>query len=67
MDILEVDYVGDATPTGVVLLLVGGADGDKDGESVKTIRMYNLASLTSLAKWSISQEASCVIGWRRLF
>ncbi|TFK72029.1 hypothetical protein BDN72DRAFT_887404 [Pluteus cervinus] len=55
MDVLEVENIGSGTPQGVVLALVG-RDTDLGGqESPQSIRMYNLASLSSLAKWAISQ------------
>ena len=60
LDLLEFQDTGDLTPHGVVLALVGG-DVDsphcKD-DSLRTIRMYNLASLTSLARWASAQKVS---------
>lgn len=59
MSLLEVQNVGDGTPQGVVLALVGpAAESSRDQENLRTLRMYNLASLISLAKWSIAQKAS---------
>ncbi|KAL0580505.1 hypothetical protein V5O48_001492 [Marasmius crinis-equi] len=53
MSLLEVEDAGEGTPQGVVLLLVGpepDSPSGKDNEALKVLRMYNLASLTSLAK-----------------
>lgn len=62
MSILEVHNVGDGTPQGVILALVGPAIGcSRDHEAMRTLRMYNLASLISLAKWSIAQKVCTVI------
>ena len=61
MSILEHEDIGEGTPQGVVLALVGpdpDAPSASSGhqESLRTLRMYNLASLTSLAKWTIAQK-----------
>lgn len=57
MDLLEAESTGAGTPQGVVLALVGPeGDSPKDQETVRAIRMYNLASLINLAKWAIVQE-----------
>jgi hypothetical protein len=54
---LEMDNVGDSTPQGVVLALVGPeVDCSRDQESLRTLRMYNLASLISLAKYTVAQK-----------
>ncbi|KAF8659129.1 hypothetical protein AX16_001899 [Volvariella volvacea WC 439] len=50
IDIVEAEDVGDGTPHGVALVLTG-QDGDST-DSCRSIRMYNLASLISLAKWA---------------
>ena len=63
MDMLEVEYIGSGTPQGVVLALVG--PDAKDQEAPQSIRMYNLASLSSLAKWAISQPV-CPSMWLNL-
>lgn len=63
MSVLEHEDIGEGTPQGVVLALVGP---DPDApcassghqESIRTLRMYNLASLTNLAKWTIAQKVS---------
>lgn len=64
LTLLEVDYNGTDTPTGVVLALVGSCREDeslsKDVESTKSLRMYSLSSIVSLAKWAASsQVTSC--------
>ncbi|KAK7062309.1 hypothetical protein R3P38DRAFT_3492333 [Favolaschia claudopus] len=55
MSILELDQ-----SSGVVLMLVGPEPESplaKDSES-RTVRMYNLASLTSLAKWAVANKGA---------
>ena len=44
----------------MVLALVGSVidDPSKEQEGIRTLRMYNLASLVSLAKWAIAQKVS---------
>lgn len=62
MTILEAENTGEGTPNGIVLTLVGPDLGyAKDVESPRTLRMYNLASLVSLAKWAISTKVSTYI------
>lgn len=61
MSILEHEGAGDMTQQGVVLALVGPEiDGlpssGSHQESLRSLRMYKLANLISLAKWVISQE-----------
>ncbi|KAI0677279.1 hypothetical protein C8Q78DRAFT_1065862 [Trametes maxima] len=57
MSILESESTGEGTPQGVVLALVSTeADSTKDQETQRTLRMYNLASLVSLAKWVVTQK-----------
>ncbi|KAJ6615562.1 hypothetical protein B0H10DRAFT_2039948 [Mycena sp. CBHHK59/15] len=54
MSILEVEHA-----SGVVLLLVGPepeSPSAKDTEGLRTIRMYNLTSLISLAKWAVANK-----------
>ena len=59
MSFLELESVGDGTPQGVVLALVGpDSNSPRDQEGVRSLRMYNLASLVSLAKWAITQKVS---------
>ena len=57
MTTLEMEHSGDGTPAGVVLALVGSEPGDS--EAPRVLRMYNLSSLISLAKWAISSKV-CV-------
>ncbi|KAH9855078.1 hypothetical protein C2E23DRAFT_901961 [Lenzites betulinus] len=57
MTILESESTGEGTPQGVVLALVStDADLSKDQETPRVLRMYNLASLVSLAKWVVTQK-----------
>lgn len=58
MSLLEVEESGEGSPQGVVLALVGPEPDSplSKEESLRTLRMYNLASLTSLAKWTIAQK-----------
>ncbi|KAG8218907.1 hypothetical protein J3R82DRAFT_4588 [Butyriboletus roseoflavus] len=70
MTILEYEDIGEGTPQGVVLALVGpdpDAPSASSGhqESLRTLRMYNLASLTSLAKWTIAQKGTHPVDLRR--
>ncbi|KAI0306955.1 hypothetical protein B0F90DRAFT_1683794 [Multifurca ochricompacta] len=58
MSLLEVEEIGESTPQGVVLFLVGSDSDGKEQESARILRMYNLASLISLAKWAISQKGA---------
>ena len=59
MNILEEDEGGETGPQGVVLALVGPASSlspfSKESESLRTIRMYSLTSLISLARWFLAQ------------
>jgi hypothetical protein len=49
-------------PQGVVMALVGAEptdlNADKDKDQFRSVRMYNLSSLASLASWAASQEVS---------
>ena len=57
MTLLEMEEVGEDTPHGVALFLVGSdPENGKEQESMRILRMYNLASLISLARWAISQK-----------
>jgi hypothetical protein len=57
MSILEVEDIGESTPQGVALFLVScESENGKEQESTRVLRMYNLASLISLAKWAISRK-----------
>ncbi|KAJ7094362.1 hypothetical protein C8R44DRAFT_684654 [Mycena epipterygia] len=56
MSILELDNA-----SGVVLMLVGPepeSPSVKDSDTQRAIRMYNLASLVSLAKWAIAHQGT---------
>lgn len=57
ISILEIGSIGEGTPQGVVLALVGPqAESSRDNEPLRSLRMYNLASLISLAKWTVAQK-----------
>ena len=57
MSLLEVEDIGESTPQGVALFLVGcDPENGKEQESMRVLRMYNLSSLISLAKWAISRK-----------
>ena len=60
LELLEFQDSGDGTPHGVVLALIGAeVDSIQNGRErdvVRSIRMYNLASLTSLARWAVTQK-----------
>ena len=60
MSMLEAEDVGNGTPQGVILAVVCPSHDlpafSKDHENLRTVRMYNLASLVSLARWTISNE-----------
>lgn len=61
MTILELEETSDGTPQGVVLMLVGpepdSPGGSRDSD-FRVLRMYNLSSLTSLARWAVSQKGA---------
>lgn len=66
MSILEAVSTGQGTPQGVVLALVGPVvDWSKEQEGIRTLRMYNLASLISLAKWAIAQKGQHPLNLRQ--
>ncbi len=57
MSLLEVEEIGEGSPQGVALFLVGSdSENGKEQESNRLLRMYNLASLISLAQWAVSQK-----------
>lgn len=63
LTLLEVDPNGTVdTPSGVVLALVGSCREDECSsrgvESTKSLRMYSLSSIISLAKWAASGQVS---------
>ena len=71
LELLEFQDTGDGTPHGVVLALVGAEvdcfQNGKERDVLRSIRMYNLASLTSLARWAVTQKVrSYAIVWRIL-
>lgn len=70
LSILEYEDIGEGTPQGVVLALVGpdpDAPSASNGhqESLRSLRMYNLASLMSLARWIITQQTPNAVDLRR--
>ncbi|THU91878.1 hypothetical protein K435DRAFT_758637 [Dendrothele bispora CBS 962.96] len=68
MSIIESEDIGEGTPQGVVLALVGPeaeSPSGKDTEALRVLRMYNLASLTSLAKWAVAQKGARPLDLRR--
>jgi len=66
MSILEATSTGQGTPQGVVLALVGPeGDSFKDQEGIRSLRMYNLASLISLAKWATAQKGQHPLNLRQ--
>ena len=59
MSMLEAEDIGNGTPQGVVLAVVSPShDISRDHENIRTVRMYNLASLISLARWTIGNEVN---------
>lgn len=61
MTILELEETGEGTQQGVVLMLVGPdaeSPGSHRDSDFRIIRMYNLSSLTSLARWAVSQKGA---------
>jgi hypothetical protein len=61
MSMLEAEDIGNGTPQGVVLAVVSPHDSptfSRDHENIRTVRMYNLASLISLARWTIANEVN---------
>ncbi|KAG9089659.1 hypothetical protein FS749_001154, partial [Ceratobasidium sp. UAMH 11750] len=68
--LLETQDMGGPSPQGTVLALVGAdvnenAIDRKGMEPVRTIRMYNLASLTSLVKWCVTKKDAQPVDLRR--
>jgi hypothetical protein len=57
MSLLELEDSAGGLAQGVVLILVG-AESQSPSDSPRSLRMYNLASLISLAKWAVSEKAS---------
>lgn len=59
MTILESESTGEGTPQGVVLVLVSTEDtSSRESESMRVLRMYNLGSLISLAKYYATQKGA---------
>jgi hypothetical protein len=58
MTILEMENTGDSIPQGVLLVTVGSEPEGNGTEPHRTLRMYNLASLISLAKWTVANKVS---------
>lgn len=61
LELLEFQETGDLTPYGVVLALVGPEveiTSPKEHDAIRSIRMYSLASLVSLARWAIMMKVS---------
>lgn len=56
MTILESESTGEGTPQGVVLVLVSTEDSSRESENMRVLRMYNLGSLISLAKYYATQK-----------
>lgn len=60
MSLLEMEDTGSGTPQGVVLAVVGpsfdSCNTIRDGDVIKTARLYNLGSLISLARWAVSNK-----------
>ena len=60
MSMLEAEDIGNGTPQGVILAVVCPSHDspafNRDYENVRTVRMYNLASLIGLARWTIANE-----------
>ncbi|CAE6468462.1 unnamed protein product [Rhizoctonia solani] len=70
MALLESQDMGGSNPQGTVLALVGAEANEtavdrKGSEPLRTIRMYNLASLTSLVKWSVTGKEAHPLDLRR--
>ncbi|KAB5596339.1 hypothetical protein CTheo_324 [Ceratobasidium theobromae] len=70
MSLLESQDLSGPNPQGTVLVLVGAEANEsmvdrKGAEPVRTLRMYNLASLTSLVKWSVTRKDAHPLDLRR--
>ncbi|KAG2042096.1 hypothetical protein BDR03DRAFT_854684 [Suillus americanus] len=71
LSLLEYEDAGESAPQGVVLALVGPEleDSPSSGahqESPRCLRMYKLASLTSLARWAIAHQDAQPVDLHRL-
>ncbi|KAG6844525.1 hypothetical protein H0H87_006181 [Tephrocybe sp. NHM501043] len=58
LSLLEVENSGERTPQGVVLAHVSPGSEGKESDAMRSLRMYNLASLISLAKWTVAQKGA---------
>ena len=60
MSLLETENDARGSQQGVVLVLVGPevelSSSSKEPECQRVLRMYNLSSLVSLAKWAVTQK-----------
>ncbi|KAH8118401.1 hypothetical protein DFH11DRAFT_1567213 [Phellopilus nigrolimitatus] len=68
LELLEFQDTGDATPHGVVLALIGSevdSLNSKERDVIRSIRMYSLSSLTSLARWAVTQKDTKPVDLRR--
>lgn len=62
LSVLESQSTGEGTPQGVVLALCGSTiEACKEQECTRSLRMYNLASLISLAKWAVVQKVVSIL------
>lgn len=65
MSLLELEDSVGGVAQGVVLMLVGAetqSPGAKDSDTPRSLRMYNLASLVSLAKWAMTEKVGLNTG-----
>ena len=68
MTIVEMEETGDGAPQGVVLALVGPdseSSSSRDPADLHVLRMYNLSSLTALARSAIAHKGSRPLEMRR--
>lgn len=64
LSILETEDIGNGTPQGVVLAIVGPSQNSasgKDVDSTRVARMYSLSSLISLARWTLANKVAGTI------
>ncbi|KAF9481871.1 hypothetical protein BDN70DRAFT_875843 [Pholiota conissans] len=69
MSILESEDLGNGTPQGVVLAVVGPSQSSmtgKEAESIRVARMYSLASLISLARWTVANKGTMPLDLHKL-
>ncbi|KAF9450172.1 hypothetical protein P691DRAFT_726586 [Macrolepiota fuliginosa MF-IS2] len=68
MTVIEQGEGLDGKIQGVILALVGPEPGSpypKDGDTARSLRMYNLLSITNLAKWAIAHRGARPLDLRR--